>query len=276
MTEPASSPRQPPANPTQDDIWHSILTGTGPRRQKLQQIFRHLPSEPRCRMCSAPFGRPFGPIVHALGFGRFKNNPQLCNPCFTQMSANAGGSEVEVSILFADVRGSTAIAEQMAPAAYSRLLDGFYRHVSQAVIDQGGIIDKYLGDGVMALFIPGFESDHAGAAVRAARTMLAQAELPIGIGVHTGQAYVGFMGDTKAVMGFSALGDAVNAAHRLGELAPAAELLISEAAATAAHLDTTGLERRELSLKGREQGITAWAERIEATTPTGERTAGAA
>ena len=248
--------------------WHAILSGVGQRRDRLQRIFDRLPSDPRCRACSAPFGKPFGPLIGLLGFGRMKTLPQLCNPCFSGMARHPGGAEIELSMLFADVRGSTALAERMPPAAYRALLDRFYATATSAVQGNGGIIDKFLGDGVMALFIPLMAGGgHAAAARQAGRAILSGAELPVGAGVHTGSAWVGFVGGSGDVQGFTAIGDAVNAAHRLGEQAAAGELLLSDATASAAALDTVALEHRELGLKGREQPMGVWSEPVPRVAP---------
>jgi adenylate cyclase len=135
-----------------------------------------------------------------------------------------------------------------------------------AVIDDwDGIVDKFVGDGAVALFIPGFAgSDHAADAIAAARGLLEQTGnngpdpwIPIGAGVHTGKSFVGTVGEGDA-RDFTALGDTVNTAARLTGLARAGEILISAEAATAGELETTGLERRTLELRGREQSVDAW------------------
>ena len=132
-------------------------------------------------------------MVRALGFGRNSRYPQLCNPCFRQMGNLKGGAEVDITVLFADVRGSTGIAEQQSAAEFSRLLAGFYALATSAVQAEGGIVDKFLGDGVMALSIPSFTSRmDAARGVTAARRILAETSLPVGAGVNTGPAFTGF------------------------------------------------------------------------------------
>ena len=241
--------------------WRGALTepGFGPQAR----VFRHLPSDPRCPICLAPYGLPFGPLVKLFGFGRSARYPQLCNPCFRMMEKDRGGAEVPVTVLFADVRGSTGMAERASAADFNTLLKGFYTLVTKAVQDEGGIIDKFLGDGVMALFLPSFtERQHASRGLNAARRILREAQLPIGVGVNTGQAFTGFLGPTAEVAGFSAVGDAVNVAHRLGEAAQAGELLVAgddlpESGPAPGHDD--GWEMRELQVKGRDQAVHAWS-----------------
>jgi adenylate cyclase len=253
------------------DFWRKVLTLPG--LAPFARYFRWLPGSRRCPLCLAPYSNPFGPIVGRLGFGRSSRYPQLCNPCFRGLVDEPGGAEVSITVLFADVRGSTGIAEQSSAADFSQLLQGFYSLVTDAVQAEGGIIDKFLGDGVMALFIPSFTERHdAASGLAAARRILAEAQLPVGVGVNTGPAFTGFLGPTAEVAGFSAVGDAVNVAHRLGEAAAAGELLVSAEAATQAAYDPSASgepwEVRELSVKGRDQTVRAWSLRIPARAAT--------
>jgi adenylate cyclase len=122
------------------------------------------------------------------------------------------------------------------------------------VIDSDGVVDKLVGDEVVALYAPAIGPDHARKAVQAAGDLLrATADLvPVGAGVHTGVAYVGSVGSDSTVADFTALGDPVNVTARLASLAGAGEALISEAAHNASRADLGDLERRELSVKGRD------------------------
>lgn len=255
-----------PQSGSEEESWRRALTEPGMAPQA--KVFRWLPSDPRCPICRAPYGLPFGPIVHMLGFGRSKRYPQLCNPCFTMMRHERGGAEVPVTVLFADVRGSTGMAERASASEFSLLLNRFYAMVTEAVRDEGGIIDKFLGDGVMALFIPSFtEKQHAEHGLAAARRILREAELPIGIGLNTGLAFTGFIGPTEEVAGFSAVGDAVNVAHRLGEAAAAGELMVGGDELSFGEPpapEPGGIwEQRELQVKGRDQAVRAWSLRLQ-------------
>jgi adenylate cyclase len=127
-----------------------------------------------------------------------------------------------------------------------------------------GIVDKFVGDEVVALFVPGFAGhDHAGRAVDAARDLMHETGngdrepwIPIGAGVHTGVAYVGRVGEGDA-SDFTAVGDAVNTASRLASSAGAGEILVSRAAVEASGLDPFGLEERMLALRGRGKMVEA-------------------
>jgi adenylate cyclase len=253
--------------PRQDNPeWRDTLLGVHPALVRLRRWFRHMPADPRCKMCLSPQGG-IGPIVRLFGFGRYPPNPQLCNSCFRSAQKHPGGAEIEITALFADVRGSTGLAESMSPSAYSAAVDAYVRTASHAIREPGGIVDRLLGDGVMALFIPGFAgTHHAARAVDAARTILRSVSLPVGVGIHTGQAWVGFVGGVDDVMDFTALGDAVNVASRLGSEAAGAEILMSEATVSAAGLDTADLVGRRVELRGRSEPVDVWAEHLSPVT----------
>lgn len=255
--------------------WRGILNGDGEIDRRLgwqRRTFRHLPSSPRCKLCMAPYGAPLGPVMKLVGYGPWDKNPTMCNACMRQMEKSHGGAEVELSVLFADIRGSTELAAKIPTGDYRRLVNAFYALASHAVTDVGGSIDKYLGDGVLALFIPGFAGrDHAATAISSARRILEDAAtspripeaarpLPLGIGLNTGTAYVGIVGEASQKLDFTALGDAVNLAERLSSVAMAGELIIGEATATAAGLDTSALQARQLELKGIDHPVAAWSE----------------
>jgi adenylate cyclase len=242
-----------------------MLTGDYPRLHRMRQLWGVLPSPPRCKLCNAPFRGPGGVLMRALAYGPSPLNRRLCKWCIRAVHKHPGGAEVEISVLLADVRGSTGIAERMAPEEFSRLMARFYGAAAAVIDECDGIVDKFVGDGAVALFIPGFAgSDHAADAVAAARGLLEQTGnegpdpwIPVGAGVHTGTSFVGSVGEGDA-RDFTALGDTVNTAARLTRLARAGEILISADAASAAGLETTGLERRTLELRGRDKSLGAW------------------
>jgi len=248
--------------------WALMLNGKGSFLARTHRLFGRLPSDPRCKLCHAPYGGPVGSIMTMLGFGKYPGNPQLCNACFRSSAEHPGGAEIELTVLFADVRGSTALAETMPPAEFSRLLNAYYRVATDAIRAPGGLIDKLLGDGVMALFITGFTGeDHAAKAVDAARKILREVELPVGAGVHTGNAWVGFVGGGEDVVDFTALGDAVNTASRLSSEAETGELLLSDATARAAGIATDGLTAKRVELRGRAEPLDVWSERVTNAVP---------
>src|SRR2546421_5135505 len=95
------------------------------------RVMRHLPSEPRCRLCRAPYGGAGGRIMRRLGFAPSRKNPTLCNTCFEK--APMGGVEMEIGVLFADVRGFTSLAERTSPGEVAELLNRFYAVASHVL-----------------------------------------------------------------------------------------------------------------------------------------------
>jgi adenylate cyclase len=165
----------------------------------------------------------------------------------------------------------------MKPANFTASLNRFYTVVFEAVDSEFGLIDHMVGDGVMAMWIPGFAGyDHPERAVAAGRRVAVDLtsapglgdSFPAGVGVHTGIAYVGVVGDPGA-LDFTVLGDVANTAARLGSAAAGGELVISDDIAKAAHLDTSTLERRLLDLKGKAEEFPVWVETVSKPIASG-------
>jgi adenylate cyclase len=196
-------------------------------------VMRHLPSEPRCRLCHVPYGGFGGRIMRRFGFAPSRKNPAFCNTCFEQ--APIGGVEMEIGVLFADVRGFTHLAEEMAPNDVAQLLNRFYLHAT-AILGRSAIIDKLVGDEVMALYLPLMMGERwEGDMLRDASDLLAavgfaSSEAPwlrVGIGLDVGRAFVGNVG-AGDVKDFTALGDVVNTAARLRSSADPGQIVLSE------------------------------------------------
>ena len=193
-----------------------------------------------------------------------EQNPSMCTSCFDFIVRHHGGAEIDCTLLFADIRGSTRMAESMSATAFRDRLDRFYATASAVVFAHDGGIDKFVGDEVMALFFPLLSGNrHVARAVDAAEALLratghADPEgpwLPVGAGVHTGKAWVGAVGD-EAHTELTAVGDVVNTAARLAAFAEAGEVLVTVEAATTAGLDPR-LARRMLDLKGKQAATEA-------------------
>jgi adenylate cyclase len=248
-----------------EEEWRALLTGEVRGVNTIRAVMRRIPAEPRCKLCASPFGRPGGLVLPLAGFSQSRLNRRLCRKCIRSLERTPGGAEIELSLMFADVRGSTAIAERIEAQEFSRLIARFYGTAAKVVDRWDGIVDKFVGDEVVALFIPGFAgADHASKAIEAARELLAEtchgtAEpwLPIGAGVHTGVAYVGAIGEGDA-SDFTAVGDSVNTTARLAAAARFGEILVSSAAAESSALATGALEARTLELRGREETVETW------------------
>jgi adenylate cyclase len=238
--------------------WRRLLTGVDPTLHKARRLWRHVPAAPRCKVCASPSHGIGGAVARLFWHGPMRDNPLLCKACFGKLAEHAGGAEIEISVVFADVRGSTALAERFSASDYRGLIQAYYRAAAMAVDENGGIVDKFLGDGVMALFIPVISGEnHAGRAIKAGRAILDRVEhdgltrkgLMVGAGVHTGQAFVGVVGGDEKV-DFTALGDTVNIAARLGSLAGPNELLVSRVAWDRAGIGSPPAER-EVEIAGR-------------------------
>jgi adenylate cyclase len=189
------------------------------------RVMRHLPSDPRCRLCNAPYGGIGGRVMRRFGYGPSRKNPGLCNTCFEM--APMGGVEMEIGVLFADVRGYTAMSQDMAPDAVAELMNTFYASATK-ILSRSAIIDKLVGDEVMALYLPqllsdGFEDDM----LRDAADLVGSGGPALGVGLDVGQAYVGNVGSGD-VKDFTALGDVVNTASRLQSAAEAGQIVLSE------------------------------------------------
>lgn len=205
-------------------------------------------------------------------------NPHFCAVCENYARNHRGGAEVEFTMLFADIRGSTTLAESMGTAAFTQLIERFYRTATDVLVAEDGLINRLIGDEAVAFFLPGWvEAGHAQGAVRAARNLLeatghtdpAGPWAPIGVGINTGIAFLGVVGGALVggpgdVIDFTALGDEVNTTARLASLAGPGEILITEATRAAAELPTDGLEPRHLQVKGRAAPVETWAMRIGA------------
>jgi adenylate cyclase len=248
--------------PDLEQTWRSMLMGTDRSLPRLRRLLGAFPSAPRCKLCAAPFRGPGGLISKAMMHGPSQSNPLLCSACFGQLRKYPGGAEIEISVLFADIRGSTGIAERTSAVEFRRLVQQFYFRAAKAIDQSDGIIDKFLGDGIMALFIPLMSGPtHAAQAIDAGEALLRAVADPelveggvrVGAGVHTGLAFVGTVGSEEK-LDFTALGDTVNVAARLGSDAGAGELLVSAASWAAAGRQGPA-ERRELTVKGRTEPL---------------------
>lgn len=249
-------------------FWRDYLANPDSFMSTGRRVFARLPQSPRCQLCAAPFAGPGGRLMRLIGKRQSAANPAMCTSCETVLLRHHGGAEVPASMVFADIRGSTALGERMSPGEFRALLDRFYASASEAVFANNGMVDKFVGDEIMAVFPPLLGERHAERAVAAALDILRATGhadpdgpwVPVGAGVHTGDVWFGAVGEGSHV-DLTVVGDPVNTTARLAAAAGVGEVLVSEDAATAAELGT-GLERRSLNLKGKEATVDAVALRV--------------
>ncbi|MDH3519310.1 MAG: HAMP domain-containing protein [Myxococcales bacterium] len=229
-------------------------------------------------------------------FGRYVDDYVLNQLLETSEGVKQAGIEREVTILFADIRQFTRLSEGMEAQDVVALLNEVFQLISDVILARGGTIDKFIGDSVMAYFgAPVPHTDHALRAVTAAVEIARSIErrnkhvraferggsnrvpVAIGIGIHAGVVVVGNIGSDRRT-DFTAIGDAVNVAHRLEKLAEPGQILVSEAVQRrvrgAARLRFEG----ERHLSGREEPVHVYAVEIDtprSKTAEGDAPAGA-
>ena len=224
--------------------WESYWRfGAQPSSQAIKRVLRALPSTPRCGYCGAPFGGLGARLVRPLGYRPSRKNPNICSTCVEL--APPGGMTTELGVLFADLRDFTSDSESRSPAEVGAELRRFYAH-GEKVFFPEAVIDKLIGDEMMALYVPplivptAVELDDevrrhvAQVMVEHARELLERVgygtsgdpEFNVGIGLDFGDAFIGNIGDS-AVHDFTAVGDVVNTASRLQGQAAAGEVVLS-------------------------------------------------
>src|SRR5437773_5404553 len=183
-------------------------------------------------------------------------------------SFKLGGVNQTITVLFADIRGFTRISEHAPPEKIVGLLNRYFSAMTDIIFAHGGTLDKYLGDGLMSLFgAPTTTPEDASNALNTAAAMQRRMlsindelreegfpEIGIGIGLHTGEVTVGYIGSERRSE-YTAIGDAVNTASRLESNAKGGEILVSEVTANAAQSRYKLVPRDAISVKNREQPV---------------------
>jgi adenylate cyclase len=266
----ATKAAKPSAVEEANTMWAAYLTGDhsriGNKIKGVRSVFRLLPADPRCIVCKAPFRGVGSMIVSALGFseGHSSLNSTLCDRCERMAKRFQTGVEVQLTMLFADIRGSTRLAESMGASEFHQLINRFYRATTDVLVKRGALIDKLIGDEVAAMFVPGIAgSDYMQSAIEAARDLLICTGhtdpegpwAPVGVGVHTGVAYVGAVGSNDSMTDITVLGDSANIAARLASQAGAGEALISSETFTLGGIFPDGYQTRSLTLKGKDAPV---------------------
>jgi len=262
--------RKREGEPLTSEDWEAYYRLMSSRSGRLWfALLRSLPSGPRCGICGAPFSGIGSRLIKPLGYRPSRKNPTFCDTCIE--ASPPGGMTTEVGILFADLRGFTSLSEQSDPEAVSTLLRRFYA-CAERVLFPEAIIDKLIGDEVMALYLPMFGKleDPATTMLRQSRELLAQIGygseegpfVEVGIGLDYGEAFVGNVGE-RSLYDFTAIGDVVNVASRLQGEAKGGEIVAS--GRLIEQLPAPVGERVEVSLKGKAEPVPAY--RVTAHVP---------
>jgi adenylate cyclase len=264
-----------------DKVWYWFLTGERNGKFPLpvelwknfsQTLYRWFPGNPRCFECQMPLAGPSGLLLRPLGSRPSSFSSRLCSACENYVRQHEGGAEVELTMLFADVRDSTPLAESKGTSGFKDIIQRFYKETSNVLIEHNAMVNRLMGDQVIALFVPRFAGkDHAKAALRATQELLRVTGhgdsngpwVPVGAGIHTGLAYVGAVGSATGVNEIAVLGSAANMCARLSSKAAAGEILISEDSVKSGSLDVTNLESRSLELKGVSQPVSVRVMKVQ-------------
>jgi adenylate cyclase len=227
----------------------------------MRPIWRLLPGAPRCKECYLPFAGIGSGIGQLFGFRRSRKNPNLCHRCCERLPE--GGALIDIAVLFADVRGSTSLGASMHPAHYAALMNRFYRVATDVLAAHDAIIDKLIGDEVMALFFEGTAGPSylRKSAVAAAELLNAVREGPsgapwlsIGVAVNSGLAFVGNVGG-EGISDFTALGDTVNTGARMQALADGGDMVLSEQVYAAVRDLFPGVDAAEHHIRGKDEPV---------------------
>ena len=260
------------------EAWYYYLTGEWRtsfpkelRRLQMFLMFGHkmysfLPSDPHCYECGIPMSGIGGNVLRFMGSAPSSFSPRLCSSCEELARYFEVGAEVKLTMIFADVRDSTPLAESKSPREFKEIIGRFYKETSKSLIERNAMVNRLMGDQVIALFVPRFVGkNHAQVALEAARDLLRvtghgreagnEPWIPVGVGIHTGKAYVGAVGAADGVTEIAVLGSAANLCARLSSKAAVGEILISKDSVKSGNLDVKELETRSLELKGVSQPV---------------------
>jgi adenylate cyclase len=234
--------------------WQLLLVDGHEPLRKAQRLFRRLPRDPRCKMCQNPFAGVGGRLFGLLGRKPSRKNPNLCDYCFNHLPP--GGLEIDVAVVFADIRGSTTMGEGSTATDFAAALNRFYAAATDVLIHHDGIIDKLIGDEVMALFFSGMAGPdyRRRAALAALDVATAVGELPVGVAANAGIAFVGNVG-SGAVTDFTALGDAVNVGARLQSHASPGEVVLASDLYALIAADHPGGRAEHIEVRGRDAPV---------------------
>ena len=251
-----------------EDLWKMLFAAGDPKLQKMQSLHLKLPTKPRCRLCKAPFKGLGGWIMRLKGKSRNNRNPNFCNACDKFLQAFPGGADIELSILFVDIRRSTEYTENHDPAAVSQRINIFLNEAINTITENDGFINAFYGDCVVAAWPPGFSGkEHAAKALTTARELVTKEMLdssgesiPVGVGVHTGPVYISTVSALQGTFrDISIFGNNVNLAARLASEAKPMQALSTRESIIAAGEKPETYQFETLELKGFSEPVDAYS-----------------
>jgi class 3 adenylate cyclase len=210
-------------------------------------------------------------------FGRYMSEAAVTKLLSDDRRPDLGGEALHMTVLFSDIRGFTSFSEKLSAHEVVEMLNAYFTRVCEPILEQGGSVDKYIGDAVMAEFgAPLPYPDHARRALKAAVGMAREAEafkdwmrnrfpdrglaeFGVGVGLHTGEAVIGSIGTPKRKE-FTAIGDTVNAASRLEGITKDMKCVIAASQAT---VDAAGPgvrtgKRETVHVKGKAEALVVY------------------
>lgn len=256
-------------NETPEEFWYALLTGDKPEMpiRRLRYLLGFLPGFSRCKFCNAPFDGVWAPVMRVIGRGPSRLTTQFCNYCQAIASKHIGGTQIEVTLLFADVRSSTELGERLGLAEFSRHISRFFAVSSRVLLNSRAWVDRLVGDQVIGMYLPYFAGPQTERSAFIAAQALLRAladdmpegrSLDVGVGIHSGSAFIGTVGSNDSATDITVLGDVPNVTARLASAAGAGEILLSQDAYLKSNLHHN-LEQRTLAVKGKSQLLTVYA-----------------
>jgi len=246
-----------------DARWRAIFRGetTAAWAPRLgRRAFALVPAAMRCKFCNAPFTGTIAGVFRLLGYAPSRKNPQLCARCIE--SAPEGGCVSPLSVLFADVRSYTTLAERLSSVEVKDLLSRFYATASGALLRHEAVLAQIAGDEVMALFVPGLAGPgYRSRAIDGGRALLRAMGygtpegnwLEVGVGISSGEQFVGNVGG-GGFKDFTSLGDVTNTAARLQAKARG-DIVVDAATYVPVAAKYANAERAEFDLKGKREPV---------------------
>ena len=243
-----------------EELWYTVFQQGHPDLAKQHWLHRKLPTRPRCRICLAPFRGIGGWWMRLKGKGQNNRNPNYCNACDQFLQTFPGGAEIDMSILFVDIRQSTQFAENHEAAAVSQRVNSFLNQAIGLITEHDGFVMAFYGDCIVAAWPPGFSGEnHAAKALQAASSLVRSNRLvsesgepiPVGVAVHSGKMFISTVSALEGTFrDVSVFGANVNQAARMADIAAAGQALSSAESLAAAGLNPDAYERKPVELKG--------------------------